>query len=567
MIKDTETFQKYGYSISELSIGSNKKIIISCDYCQEIIEKAYKTRLSQNRDLDKDCCAKCKFKKREEISLLKYGVKNSAQRQDVKEKLSDHNIDDHKDKIIDLLNQNYSISNISKKINVPTTSLNRYLSSLRYDTHGDLQAKKEKTFQEKYGNNYKQIFKDKRIETNLNKYGCENPFQNEEIKTKIIETMKSKYGFDHHMQNPSKKEQVKETNIVKYGHENVSQVSQFKDKIKLTNLEKYGFEQATKNPEIKKKIVDTMIQNGNARLYEGLDAKVWAEKTGYCLSRFNQLVREYGFEVAKNLYRTEKYSSLQNIFRDFLSTENIEYSIQYRLYANDTKYYIADFKIDKLLIEVDGLYWHSDAAKLDQNYHVDKKNIYDQSGYESLFFREDEIRDRFDIVKSIVLNKLGKSQRIYARECSFHALKDKDSDYFFNNNHLMGKGRGTTYVLKYKEDIVSALRFKRLKNKDYEISRFCNKTYTSVIGGFSKLLKKAIQEIQPDSIITFIDKRYGKGSYLSNLGFKYIHSYPSFRWTDGFETFHRLKFPGNTGYEQGLSKLWDCGQAKWLLTT
>jgi hypothetical protein len=129
----------------------------------------------------------------------------------------------------------------------------------------------------------------------------------------------------------------------------------------------------------------------------------------------------------------------------------------------------------------------------------------------------------------------------------------------------MGKGRGATYILTFKDEIVAALRLKRVKNNDYEISRFCNKKFNSVVGSFSKLLKAAQQDKKPDSIMTFIDRRYGKGSYLKNLGFDYVHTYPSFRWTDGFITFHRLKFPGNSGYDNNLFKIYDCGQAKWML--
>jgi hypothetical protein len=64
--------------------------------------------------------------------------------------------------------------------------------------------------------------------------------------------------------------------------------------------------------------------------------------------------------------------------------------------------------------------------------------------------------------------------------------------------------------------------------------------------------------------MTFIDLRYGDGSYLSDLGFKYNHTYPSFKWTDGQITLNRLRFPGNSGYDHGLFKIWDCGQAKWI---
>ena len=565
MIQDQKTFDKYGYRISDLSYGSSKKVILSCDYCNKQIEKSYKFKVKQSEELDKDCCVDCKFKKREELSLLKYGVKNSSQRQDIKEKLTNYNIEEYKEEILKLFNDGYSMSNIGIKLNIPLTSLKRYLKGLGVDTRGNLQKKKEKTLEEKYGENYQQKMLDNRTRTNIDKFGCDNPFQNEEIKQKIKDTMITKYGYEHHMMNPDKIKQTQENNLKKYGYHNVAQIPEIKEKIKETNLEKYGYEVATKNSEVKQKIVSTMVSNGNAKLYEGLGAKIWAEKTGYCLSRFNQLVRQYGFETAKNMYSTGSYSSLELLFKSFLDQYNINYTQHFRI-LNNNKTYIADFKLNNnLLIECDGLYWHSEIVDLDNKYHVYKKEAYSNQGYDSLFFREDELRNKFEIVKSIVLNKLNKCERIFGRKCEIINLDHKTSDSFFENNHLMGKGRGDTYALTFYNKIVSALRLKRAKNNIYEISRFCSLSGYSVVGAFSKLLKKSIKDKNPDEIFTFIDRRYGKGEYLNSLGFQYVHTYPSFRWTDGFQTFHRLKFPGNSGYEKDLFKIYDCGQAKYSL--
>lgn len=560
MLQNEKTVQKYHYSIDSLSNGSTKKIVVSCDYCDLIFDKPFKARNVQNKELDKDCCSKCKFKKREELSLLKYGVKNSSQRDDVK--LCNYNIQDYKDSILELLNENYSISYISEQLNIPQTSLKRYLSKIGVDTRGDLQKKKRKTFVQKYGENHQDLFLKKRQNTNLAKYGHDNVFSNNNIKDKIVETMRTKYGTDHHMQTDSMKKRVKKTNLEKYGYENIAQSPEIQDKIKNTNLNKYGYEQATKHPDVKKKIVNTMIINGNARLFEGNNASFWAEKTGYCLSRFNQLVREYGFENAKNMYRTDSYTSLELMFKSFLDEYQLNYSNHQRLNIND-KSYIPDFILNNLIVEVDGLYWHSDNCRPD-NYHINKKTSYEDAGYDSLFFREDEIRDKFDIVKSMVLNRLNRSKKLFARKCQLDKLDDKAADVYFEANHLMGKGRGTAYVLTLNGDVVAALRLKRSKNNHYEISRFCNSKFLTVTGAFSKLLNFAIKDKNPDSIITFIDKRYGKGHYLKNLGFSYVHIYPSFRWTDGFETFHRLKFSGNSGYDNNLFKIYDCGQAKYL---
>jgi hypothetical protein len=84
------------------------------------------------------------------------------------------------------------------------------------------------------------------------------------------------------------------------------------------------------------------------------------------------------------------------------------------------------------------------------------------------------------------------------------------------------------------------------------------------VGGFSKLIAAFIKKYNPSTVTTFIDKRYGKGSYLTDLGFKAQVCYPSFGWTDGKNVIHRFKYKGNDGYKNKLHKIWDCGQQKWI---
>lgn len=88
---------------------------------------------------------------------------------------------------------------------------------------------------------------------------------------------------------------------------------------------------------------------------------------------------------------------------------------------------------------------------------------------------------------------------------------------------------------------------------------------TTVVGGFSKLLKHAIKLEQPQFVISFVDQRYGSGDYLQQLGFEKESEHVSFVWVKNNRTYHRMIFPGNSGYENGAVKLWDCGQAKWIL--
>jgi hypothetical protein len=69
----------------------------------------------------------------------------------------------------------------------------------------------------------------------------------------------------------------------------------------------------------------------------------------------------------------------------------------------------------------------------------------------------------------------------------------------------------------------------------------------------------------PSEISTFIDLRYGTGSYLPELSFIKKTCYPSFGWTDGNHVYHRLRFDSKTAYTKRLFKIWDCGQLKYTL--
>lgn len=83
---------------------------------------------------------------------------------------------------------------------------------------------------------------DKRIKTNIEKYGCENPFGNKEVQRKIKLTNIDKYGVENPAQNDEIQEKIKNTNLNKYKCECVFQSEEIKEKSKATCMEKYGYE-------------------------------------------------------------------------------------------------------------------------------------------------------------------------------------------------------------------------------------------------------------------------------------------------------------------------------------
>jgi len=71
--------------------------------------------------------------------------------------------------------------------------------------------------------------------TNLEKYGCEHPSQNKEIKAKSKATNLEKYGCENPFQNKEVQEKIKATNLEKYGCENPFQNKEVQKRIKAIN--------------------------------------------------------------------------------------------------------------------------------------------------------------------------------------------------------------------------------------------------------------------------------------------------------------------------------------------
>lgn len=457
MLLDARTNEKFGYFASSLSSGSKKIIVCQCDYCGSEYDVQNKNRNNSYKKFPKDCCIKCKYKKREDVSMATHGVKNSAQRPEVRKKISETG----------------------------------WMGS--------------------------EEFREKRSATMIERYGSDNIFDSEELKAKYVATM----------------------------------------------LEKYGVEHPSMNNEIMSRIVansrKTNIASGLWTEINGKTMPEHASDIGLSRSFFGKLVKERGFE---NAIAHEKFiSSLESKVMFFLNDLDIKYERDITIDRLKP-----DLVIGDIIIECDGLYWHSDEF-VDKNYHMDKHRRYIESGYTSLFFRSDEILNKFDIVKSIILNKVGKSIKYQARKLRFKIIDNTEAHKFMDDNHLMGSAKtaSVSYGLYDKDELISCMQFKRKKGPEYDLSRFCNKLNVSVVGAYSKFLHEFIERTDFTQLSNFIDMRYGSGAYLNKFGFSFIHSSPSFKWTDGSVSYHRLKFPGNSGYELGLHKIWDCGQAKYIL--
>jgi very-short-patch-repair endonuclease len=415
-----------------------------------------------------------------------------------------------------------------------------------------------------------QSVKDKKKQTTLKNFGVENPSQSELVKEKKRQTSFINFGTFYYQGLREILEKKRQTCLNKYGVEASSQSEIIKAQVKARNLIKWGTTSPMHNKDIVNRMTETKIAKGLIRIYsEGKTVPKIASETNVCISQINIIARRLGVEEAERWARDPGRNSatvLERLVEDILKRHNTPYIFNKKLKGKRPDFLIPTHN---LIIECDGLRWHCDFPKHGQSnnaYHKEKQQYYLGLGYQSLFFRQDEIMNKIDIIESIILNKLNLSTKIFARKCLLKEINKEESKAFFIANHLMGNGSGKAFGLFFQDELVAAMQIVN-KQEGLHISRFCTKLNTSVTGGFSKLLKYCINSRGAKKVISFVDLRYGNGKSLENLGFKKETEYLSFKWCDirRNKTFHRMAFPGNLGYSQGLYKIWDCGQAKFTL--
>jgi len=116
--------------------------------------------------------------------------------------------------------------------------------------------------------------------------------------------------------------------------------------------------------------------------------------------------------------------------------------------------------------EFNGLYWHSEIYK-NKNYHLNKTTHFKERGIRIINIWEDDWDYKREIIESIIKSNINKYEKVvYARNCKFSEISNKESKEFLIKNHLQGwcvsKYR---YGLKYKGDIVSLITISKKKAK------------------------------------------------------------------------------------------------------
>lgn len=356
---------------------------------------------------------------------------------------------------------------------------------------------------------------------------------------------------------------------------------------------KTGYEYNSQRPDIKEKLKESKLPHS---ISEKLINKQWLEdqyikqnKSGLQIA--NELgcyygtvldyCRKHGFEIQKTYNR----SLVEIEIQEFIESLGFQVDINRQDLLNGRNEIDIYVPSKCIGIEVNGLYYHSQAAKSGYEHlrtkHLSKTISAEQNGITLIHITDWEWTNKRNIIKSQIKNKLGVSNRVYARNCILGKPTHKEQMDFFSDNHLMGGcSAKVTYGLKYNNEWVMMMSLKKpryRKGSDYEIIRLSSSLNTTVVGGFSKILKDIKRDYGSVVIESYCDRSKSSGNGYRAVGFKDIgYTDVGFFWTDTKDILSRYMVTKNTlnkwckhvdysksqadnMFANGYKRYWDCG--------
>jgi very-short-patch-repair endonuclease len=369
------------------------------------------------------------------------------------------------------------------------------------------------------------------------------------------QVFKEMYGLNSE-KHPEILEKRKKTSLLRYGTDHHMKNKEFKQKFDSIIREKWGVDNIANHQEVKTKISNTERSRKSSALIEKFQNFHFV-----CLDEnniFTFLSDECGhqFQINRQLLtlRSKNKNTICTIcnkpdsntsseIEKFLGDELVKMGIKIDRNVkglvksrHEVDLYLSEYKIG---IEVDGIKFHTDHYGKGEKYHINKTKIFGEAGISLLHFFDDEIYNKTELVINTILNKIGKSQRIFARKCVVGSVDPHTSKQFLENNHLQGAvGSHSNLGLFFNDELVSIMTFghKRkslgssYKEGEWELLRFCNLSGFSVVGGASKLFKSFVEDQNPDEIISYANLRWSTGNLYDRLGFNFAYETPPSYW-------------------------------------
>lgn len=416
------------------------------------------------------------------------------------------------------------------------------------------------------------------------KYGVDFYTKTNEFIIKQKHTKKKKYGDENY----NNKEKAKETKKVKYGNENYNN----QEKHKITCLTKYDTENYSKSNTYRKWLEQNFRNLYPTINFTNVGKNFVKFKCNNCDSEI-EITKQLLYERFKRNHDVcTKCNPIGQSNRSFYEKELTSFFDELKVSNQNNVRNIIKGEIDvylpqnKIAVEINGLYWHNELF-VHPNYHLDKTIQAQNQDIQLLHIFEDEWLYKKEIVKSILKNKLKITpHRIYARKCRISEIDNKTSKKFLKQNHIQGEVNSKIRLgLFYENELVSLITFSKGrvimggKDNEWELTRFCNKLETNVIGAANKLFKHFVNSYKPEKIISYSDIRLFDGGLYTTLGFeRKSQSPPNYWYVINGVRYYRFNFRKSKlvteGYDKNktekqimfdrkIYRIYDCGNIRW----
>lgn len=456
-----------------------------------------------------------------------------------------------------------------------------------YKKKAETELKKEKVINPNFGKKVDKDILEKRKKTNLEKWGVEYPLQNPKIMEKFKQTNLRKFGVDNFSNSDNFLEKLKKSNNKKWGVDFPTQLEKIKEKTKNTNINKWGVSSTLQLDISKKKRLEKTKSEEFRKRFDISNHDSYIEYLGNSISLFN-CDKGHNFKINYDNFKSRLNLGLPlcTVCYPISSLTSIKEKellafIQSKYSGEIIHSYRDILEIDiylpqlKLGFEFNGIWWHSDEYK-EKNYHYYKRNHFKKDGIKIINIWEDDWDLKKEIVKSQILNFLGKSNKIPARKCKIKKIDDvqivKD---FMNKNHIQGFVKSNIYLsLLFEDEIVCMMSFdefegrKKMKKGEWNLNRFCNKMGISVVGGASKILSHFEKNYHPERVISYSDCNWSNGDLYKKLGFVLVNELkPDYKYVVDGVRIHKSRFrKKRTNISESklnIPKIFDSGKLKW----
>jgi predicted nucleic acid-binding Zn ribbon protein len=420
------------------------------------------------------------------------------------------------------------------------------------NTHKKSREKAKQTCLKKYGvANVAQLAEVQaaRIQSNIEKYGSKVSDKTrakakdraKNLNNKGRATLKEKYGVDNPGQLANHREKCLKTFRLHTGVDHFTKTTKWQNKQTQKKHNKWnhrgrGFVSVTS--------VDPVAIPG----YENPNDRItFCCRT--CNSTETMPSETYRWRLNQNISPCSKCNGLSK--GSLAEQEIADFLAEHTTVTRHRRDLIAPFELDIYLpeytvaVEFNGLFWHSD-LRLDKNYHLSKTEKCQEKNIQLIHIFEDQWTNQKEIVKSWLLDALGKNQVVDARQCKIVLLDPETAIALLTANHLQGATQADVYLGLEFKDIIVAVMSLRNSYGEWELTRYCPALNADVKDGASKLLQHFIANFSPTSIITHSDRCWDDlGTFYISLGFEFLYyTAPAMR---------------NSDY-----RVWDCGSSKWL---